>query len=93
MQHRSGQTRQFTGFIQTQQRQQASIFHFTRIGAVHARHVAPDGDAGNPRQGANLGGGIVGTVTPQQHGFTRIVTADKTGHHQAFTRMLRHQLL
>ena len=93
MQHRRRQAGQLAGFIQAQQRQQAGVFHFPRIRAVNPGYVAPDSDARRPGQRADLGGGIIRTITPQQNGFPGVVTRDKAGHHQAFVRVLRHQLL
>ncbi len=93
VQHRCGQTGQLAGFIQTQQRQQAGIFHFTRVRAVNTRHVAPDGDARDARQGANLRCRVVGTVTAKQYGFACTATADKASHHNPFARVLHQQLL
>ena len=93
MQHRRRQSSQLAGLIKAQQRQQAGIFHFTRVGAIDPGHIAPDGDAGDPGQRANLGSRVVGTVTAQQHGFSGIVAGDKAGHHQPFVGVLRHQLL
>lgn len=40
MEHRRGQARQLAGFVQTQQRQQAGVFHLARIRAVHPGNVA-----------------------------------------------------
>ena len=85
MKNGSRQTRQFAGFIQTQQRQQqASSLYAGR--RYTPGDVAPDGYARNTRQRTDLCRGIVGTVTPQQHRFTGVVTADKPGHHQTFAR-------
>ena len=93
MQHRGRQTRQFARFVETQQRQQAGIFYFARVRAVDTGHVAPDGDAGHARQGANLRCRVVRAVTAQQNGFASIAAADKTGDDNTFTRMLHQQLL
>ena len=93
MEHRRGQARQLAGFVQTQQRQQAGVFHLARIRAVHPGNVAPDSDPGGARQRADLGGRVVRPVTAQQDGFAGLVAGDKAGHHQTFVRMLRHQLL
>ena len=93
VQYRRGQTRQLAGFVETQQRQQAGIFYFTRVRAVNTGHVAPDGDAGHARQGTNLRGRVVRTVTTQQHGFARVAAADKAGDDNTFARMLHQQLL
>ena len=93
VQYRRGQTRQLAGFVETQQRQQAGIFHLTRVRAVHTGHVAPDGDAGHARQGTNLRCRVVRTVTAQQHGFARVAAADKAGDDNTFARVLHEQLL
>ena len=93
VQHRCRQTRQLAGFIQAQQRQQAGIFYFARVRAINTGHVAPDGDAGHARQSTDLRRRVVGAVTAQQHGFTRVAAADKAGNHNAFARVLHQQLL
>ena len=93
VQYRRGQTRQLAGFVETQQRQQAGIFYFARVRAVHAGHVAPDGDARHARQGTNLRCRVVRTVTTQQHGFARVAAADKAGDDNTFARVLHQQLL
>ncbi|MNT23476.1 hypothetical protein D3C72_1588950 [compost metagenome] len=93
MQHRCCQTRQLTGFVQTQQRQQTGIFYFARVGAIHPGHIAPDSDARRPRQRTDLRCRVVRAVTAQQHGFARVAAADKARHDDAFARMLHQQLL
>ena len=92
MQHRR-RPRQLAGFVRAQQRQQAGVFHLARVGAVYPGHVAPDGDARSAGQRADLSGGVVTAVTPQQHGFPGVVARNEAGHHRAFARMLSQQLL
>ena len=93
MQHRRGETRQLAGFVEAQQRQQTGVGDFARIGAVNPGDVAPDCDAADARQRADLRGRVVGTVTPQQNSFARVVAADKAGYHDTLVRMLRQQRL
>ncbi len=93
MQHRGSKARQLAGFIQAQQRQQAGIFHFARIRAVNPGDIAPDGDARHARQRTDLRGGVVTAVAPQQHRFSGVIGADKSGNDQALRCAWRHQLL
>ena len=62
--------------------QQAGVFHLARVGAVYPGHVAPDGDARSAGQRADLSGGVVTAVTPQQHGFPGVVARNEAGHHR-----------